>query len=175
PARGVLVADRGDARAGVARRRAQRDGAAEVGTGARHRRRRRRVVDEDGTDRARRLVPGRVGGDDAQVVAAVGERRRVPAHGVGRGGRRPDRRPGAGAGRRWNATEATPEPPVSAELEATVSVPAADVPSAGAVSEPVGATASIWITCERTGSALPTLSNARYLTVAVLPTTKVAM
>ena len=38
---------------------------------------------------------------------------------------------------------------------------------AKSVSDTVGATPSIWISCVRTASALPALSNARYLTVVV--------
>src|SRR4051812_47415635 len=41
-------------------------------------------------------------------------------------------------GDRWNAADATPAPPVSAELEVTVTLPLTFAPPTGAVIEPVG-------------------------------------
>ena len=46
-------------------------------------------------------------------------------------------------------------------------VPATSAPALGLVSEAVGEVESIWTSWLLTASALPTLSNARYLTVLV--------
>ena len=102
-ARRDLVVDARDARcvrARVGGRRGQRDRAAEVGARVAHRGGRSRVVDEPVRDgAARRLVAGRVGRDGPEVVAAVGERRRVERGGVRSRDGGADGRPGVGAGR----------------------------------------------------------------------------
>ena len=70
-----------------------------------------RVVDSDRAGRRVEGISGLVGGDDAQVVVAVGQRGGVPVDGVRRVGIRVDgRQAPPPAGRRWNSAEATPEP-----------------------------------------------------------------
>ena len=69
------------------------------------------------------------------------------------------------AGRCWNSAVATPEP-ASAESEETVTAaPRRKAPSAGAVSEPVGAVASKLKARVAGVSALPTSSVAKTRTV----------
>ena len=70
----------------------ERDGAGEIGSRVAHRRRRRRVVDAHRDRRGGEGVAGVVGGDDAEVVLAVGLSRGVPARGLVRPGTRADRR-----------------------------------------------------------------------------------
>src|SRR5579884_945046 len=68
----------------------------------------------------------------------------------------------APCGERWNAAEATPEPPVSAESEETITdEPATYAPALGAVTEPVGAFAStITVALAPDVAWFPTLSES---------------
>ena len=92
---GALEGDGVDARAaGIGRVAGQGDGVADVGGVGRSgdRAGRVRVVDADGDRRGGEGVAGVVGGDDAEVVLAVGLCRGVPARGLVRPGARADRR-----------------------------------------------------------------------------------
>src|SRR5207244_4007868 len=96
----VLVLDRRKAAAGVGGGRGQRDRAREVRGERGHRRGRRDVVEPAVRDDRRGAgVAGDVGRGGAQVVEAVGERRRVPRAGDDRGRRGADGGPAAAAGR----------------------------------------------------------------------------
>ncbi len=68
----------------------------------------------------------------------------------------------APAGEYWNVAFATPEPPVSAESEETVTLPVTDAPLLGAVRLPVGAFASRLIVTEL-DAVLPALSVAKHV------------
>ena len=70
----------------------------------------------------------------------------------------------------WGCTLATPEPPVSAEVPLTVTVPLTTAADAGAVTAPVGATASTLSASDRGDSALPAVSTEKYRTVALVET-----
>ena len=61
---------------------------------------------------------------------------------------------------------------MSFALAETVVLPATAVPLVGAVIATVGAIVSIWISCDFVSSTFPTLSQARYFTVAVAGTLK---
>ena len=146
-----LVGDRGDARAAVARRRGERDGAGEIGSRVAHRRRRRCVVDADGDRRRGEGVAGVVGRQDAEVVLAVGLRRRVPARGLVRPGARADRRALELDGRDSRSTRIGG---VARQADRAADVGA----SAGAVIEPVGFVLSTRTVIVAEAWALPALS-----------------
>ena len=69
------------------------------------------------------------------------------------------------AGRRWNRAESTPEPASDESEETITEAPRSAAPSAGAVSEPVGAVASKANVRLGEASAFPTPSTARARTV----------
>ena len=72
-------------------------------------------------------------------------------------------------------TLATPDPPVSAEVPLTVTVPPTTLLLVGEVTAPVGAAVSIWRTKDFGVSALPGVSTEKKRTVEDVETTNGAV